>query len=215
MTTNEKGQTTIQPMIYKQFSDWVKKGKPFDVVYEESDSEIEKTLSNLGTNRFFNIIDQGRTVFKGKPTWTVTMIVPEELSSVPNAIIHKDDYGKLKSKQTILITTRPRRPTLTMAKECANMSIMTLIDKIIPQNDGTGLFTLEESSPLSVWLTGSFGKIVLGTRKLENLKIVEANAKNACIEHHSSYTKDNAGVIALGPDYPEEINLLTSNYKPL
>jgi peptidyl-tRNA hydrolase len=165
ITTNNNGGMVIQSKEYKHLLNWVDKGKPFNVIYGECDSEITKKVSNLNNNRFFNIIDQGRTVFNGLPTWTVTMIVPEELSAAPNAIIHKDDYGKLKTKQTILITTRPRRPALTMVKECANMSIMTLLDKIKPQSDGTALFAIEDNSPLSAWLSGSFGKVVLGTRK--------------------------------------------------
>lgn len=215
MYLNDQGKRVIKADKFKQLTTWVDNGMPFDVQHSPDVNAIETAIVDLSSDRYFHIMDQGRTVFNGKSTWTVSMIAPIELAADPKIIKHVDYFGPLKAKQSILVTTRPRRHVLIMAEECARASVQVLLNKIIEKVDGTAVLDLLPDEPMSLWLSGSFGKIVLGTRTSENLEITKEEADDMGVEYHMSSKNGEAIVLAIGPDVPDAMHTLTSSFRPL
>lgn len=113
-----------------------------------------------------------------------------------------------------------------IAAQCAHASMKVILDRCSPMesgNDGSKYykFFVQAGSPFQSWLEGSFKKVVVSVNSEEELldcfnKAKEAKIMSSLIvdsgltEFHGVPTNT---IIAIGPDFSEEIDKITGHLK--
>jgi PTH2 family peptidyl-tRNA hydrolase len=110
----------------------------------------------------------------------------------------------------------------------ASMKVLLEHSKYLPDNQNnktikTLQFSMEKDSAWDIWLNGLFTKIVVYCNSEEELQEIYDKAKNAglpCSLIVDSGLTEFKGIptkttVAIGPDYPENIDPITKNLKIL
>lgn len=159
--------------------------------------------------------DLGRTEFHGVKTTTCSCLVDPawQLSASPR--IPKPFNEPLQTKQVIAV----RRDIKLSKEQLCEYAAIASVDALLHGLDLSGdwsEFDLNTQAPLAVWLRTAFGKIVVGVPDLETLVGVTKSAyEEDCTVGMALGQNQEMIAVAIGPDFPEQVDKLTGSFKLL
>lgn len=167
------------------------------------------------TGKALFVEDLGRTEFHGEKTTTCACMVDPDwlLSASPR--IPKPFNEPLRAKQVIAIRRDKKLTKEEMCEFASIASVDALLNGLKVSDDFSG-YDLQQNSPMAVWLRTAFGKIVVGVPNEDHLNDLVTKARQEDIIVGTSCNDDgNVMAVAIGPDFPENVDALTGGFKLL
>lgn len=177
-------------------------------------SELSKEAEKHSGESLF-VEDLGRTEFHGQKTTTCACLVDPQwvLSMAPR--IPKPFNEPLKAKQVIAIRRDEKLSKESMCEFASIASVDGLLNGFNVTN-GVSEYDLEQDTPLAVWLRTAFGKIVVGVPNGDVLHNIANQAHNeGVIVGTASNDEGRIMAVSIGPDFPDQIDPLTGDFKLL
>lgn len=133
----------------------------------------------------------------------------------------------MEPKQVIVVRHDLSMRKGKVAAQVAHASMKVILDlmdrQIISKTFDQSRMVLHKDDPLSIWMRGSFAKVVVRVNSLEELLEVRDNASKAGVRHAlivDAGRTEFHGVptptcVAVGPDYPDKVDPITGHLQLL
>lgn len=180
-----------------------------EVCIKQVNSEEELVSSFNQTIPYSEIVDHGRTEFKGVLTKTCGA---QGIFNEPNS--HKlyvpVNYEEgIKAKQ-IFVFSKQNPLNKEIACKMAVIGCLKLLFKQMELNDQNFEIDLNKENPLSDWIKGAFAKIALSTKNDDDLDHLMEQLKKEKIKFEVIKEGDNRGFV-IEPLYYHQIDPLTGH----
>lgn len=194
----------------KEYLDGLKKGYDQITIIEVS-SEDELLGSIVFPSKTIIITDQGRTCFNGEPTKTC-FAYSNEIEDIGVIDCMGGTNKELEVKQTFVVNKNSKSSSLELAHAVAISSLSTFLKTCSKENGG---LLIKTNSPLHIWITTGFGKIVLKDNLNGIKRILSEIVTSEVSLHHSLAISSgrNPDVLCVGIGEAQYIDKFTGSLK--
>lgn len=207
-----KNKFTLNNTNLIAYKDWIKKGRPIEIIPVNEESCLTKISAKNPKNSYL-IVDHGRTEFKGEPTATCLAVVdgyefqsypiPEDIKTIGN--------NNYLSKQSFIANKDIKIDKWDLAEHISRLSIETIF-KNSYESDGELIIPIQNKG-LQYWLLGAFAKIVLQSDTENLLKTINDLKNNDQILFKESYLNGEILCLCIGADLSTNIQPYTEKFK--
>jgi peptidyl-tRNA hydrolase len=196
--------------IVEEYLDGLKKGyEKLNLIPVSSEEELLDFI--IDESKIIVITDQGRTCFDGKPT--KTCCVYSKYTEDANIIDCMGGADKeLEVKQAFVVNKNSKASSIELAHAVAISSLSTFLKTCSKENGG---LLIKKNSPLHIWITTGFGKIVLKDNLNGIKRILSEIVTSEVSLYHSLAISSgrNPDVLCVGISEVQDIDKLTGSLK--